>query len=87
MNISEIGQLNLECSKKQYFWGIKKNSWENFYHVEVSSQNFDGRPSFHEEYDFIDDAFYRMLEFIKSVELKVSDILVETSLRSLDVKG
>lgn len=65
--IYDIGQLNKLTKPKAYFWGIKKNSWEDFYRIEVSSQNFDGRPSLHAEVDLIDDAIYQMVEFAKEV--------------------
>jgi len=65
--IADFGKLNGLCKKKQYFWGIKKNSWEDFYRIEVSSHNFDKRPSLHEEVQFIDDALLKMIEFISCV--------------------
>lgn len=65
--ISDIGELNKLCKEQHYYWGISKNSWEDFYKIEVSSQNFDGRPSLHEEVQFIDDAFLRMLNFCRDI--------------------
>jgi hypothetical protein len=70
MNISDVGKLNGLCKDKNYFWGIKKNSWEDFYLVEVSSNNFDNRPSFHEKFEYIDDAFLRMKEFAEKQGIK-----------------
>lgn len=65
--ISTFGKLNGLCKEKQYFWGVTKNSWEDFYHVEVSSQNFDKRPSLHENVDHIDDALEKMIKHIELI--------------------
>lgn len=63
-----VGRLNKASKAKQLFWGIKKNSWEDFYRIEVSSQNFDNRPSLMEEVDFIDDALVMMAKFAEDSE-------------------
>lgn len=65
--VSDFGTLNGACKSRQYFWGIKKNSWEDFYRIEVSNHNFDSRPSLHDKVEHIDDALLKMNNFIKTI--------------------
>lgn len=67
MDISQFGKLNGIYKEKKLFWGIRKSYWEDFYNIEVSSHNFDKRPSLHEEVKFIDDAIDKMTEFAENI--------------------